>query len=347
MFDRTTSRVSVIIPAYNAAWTIDETLLSVRMQTHTDIEIIVVDDGSADRTCEIVEQHAAEDTRIRLLTQANRGVASARNKALEHASGRYLAPVDADDLWRPDKIALQLARIVDRSAVSLVYTWYAAIDGRSRIRAVVKSDVEGAVLPALCEQNIVGHASSPLMRTSDALRAGGYDTSLRARSAQGSEDWALYLKLAEVGDFAVVKSVLTGYRTTEHNMSSDFAQMIRSTRLVLSEFARSRPEYYAQLRLGELQTTLHYLKKAVIACEFRTAITTFYRIYRADARFALDLLQSIRLQELRGAFHKRERSAPEIESSHFLSIDGAQALLPPAFTNKPPHKINRVPARAE
>jgi glycosyltransferase involved in cell wall biosynthesis len=351
MFDRTNPQVSVIIPAYNAGATIDETLFCVRSQTHTNLEIIVVDDGSADGTCDIVQKHAGQDPRILLLRQENGGVASARNRALTQASGQYLAPVDADDLWRPDKIAQQLARIEGRPGVSLVYTWYAAIDCESRIRSIVRSNVEGAVLPALCAQNFIGHASSPLMRTNDALRAGGYDISLRARRAQGSEDWALYLKLAELGDFAVIKSVLTGYRTTERNMSSDFVQMIRSTRLVLSEFASTHPEYREQLRRGELFTTLHYLKRALLASEIPGAAATFYKIYRADPRFAMDLLREVRWNDLRGALQIRKRFRPESPRPHFLSasIPDSAASTPqrPAFMNSEAQRINRVPARAE
>src|ERR1700674_400681 len=88
--------VTVVIPAFNAARTIDETLRSVRSQTHRRLEILIVDDGSTDATPQIVERHVAEDRRIRLIRQPNAGVAAARNKGVVEAAGDLVAPIDAD-----------------------------------------------------------------------------------------------------------------------------------------------------------------------------------------------------------------------------------------------------------
>ena len=115
--------VSVLVPAYNAAKTIGETLASACSQTHARLEIIVVDDGSVDETARLVLQAASEDPRIRLVKQANAGVATARNTALAHATGEFVAPLDADDVWRPTKIERQLKRILGNSNVGMVYCW--------------------------------------------------------------------------------------------------------------------------------------------------------------------------------------------------------------------------------
>jgi len=93
--------VSVIVPAYNAEAFIAQTLDSIISQTYQNIEILVVDDGSQDRTPEIVESFAQRDQRITLLRQANAGVAAARNLAIEKSNGEYIAPIDADDIWYP------------------------------------------------------------------------------------------------------------------------------------------------------------------------------------------------------------------------------------------------------
>lgn len=128
--------VSVAIPAFNAAEMIDEMLQSVRGQTYRCLEIIVVDDGSIDQTAEIVRQHIAQDQRIRLNKQENSGVATARNRGISEAIGYYVTPIDADDLWRPEKIERQMAALHRAGkAVGLVYTWYALIDANSRIKA--------------------------------------------------------------------------------------------------------------------------------------------------------------------------------------------------------------------
>src|SRR5437879_4343856 len=94
--------VTVVIPAFDAARTIAETLHSVRSQTHRRLEILVVDDGSNDSTPQIVQRQGVEDRRIRLIQQPNAGVAAARNRGIAEATSDVVATIDADDLWRPE-----------------------------------------------------------------------------------------------------------------------------------------------------------------------------------------------------------------------------------------------------
>lgn len=102
------SSVSVIMAARNAAPFIDAALWSVRSQSVSDLEVLVIDDGSSDATSEIVQRHAREDDRVRLLLGAGRGPAAARNTGLSEARGRWAAVVDADDLILPDRLGLLL-----------------------------------------------------------------------------------------------------------------------------------------------------------------------------------------------------------------------------------------------
>lgn len=104
--------VSVIIPAYNAEAFIGRTLESVLAQTYENIEVLVVDDGSRDRTAEIVASFAQKDSRVILLKQQNAGVAAARNLAIEKSRGEYIAPLDADDIWYPSKLDKQVQCIL-------------------------------------------------------------------------------------------------------------------------------------------------------------------------------------------------------------------------------------------
>ncbi|MDT0575465.1 glycosyltransferase family 2 protein [Croceicoccus sp. F390] len=250
--------VSVIVPAFNAAATLEETLLSVRDQTHRNLEIIVIDDGSHDRTREIGERQASLDPRIRVISQPNGGVAVARNHGIEQARGAFVAPVDADDLWRPRKIERQLRAL--RAAgpeTGLIYCWSAAIDENGDVisRSSTPSHA-GDVLPQLFYGNFVGNGSSALMRKEAILAAGGYDPTLRARKAQGCEDWKLYLLLAERTHFAVVPDYLVGYRQTSAAMSGDVSQMLRSDAIVRDEMAARHPEYLFELDWGRR----HYLE---------------------------------------------------------------------------------------
>jgi teichuronic acid biosynthesis glycosyltransferase TuaG len=133
-----TPLVSVITAGYNAEGFIAETIASVRAQSLTDWEMIIADDASSDRTAEIVSAIAAEDPRVRLIRlQQNGGVARARNAALEQARGRYIAFLDSDDLWLPEKLARQVAFMADHDA-AVSYTAFRRIneDGSSLGRVV-------------------------------------------------------------------------------------------------------------------------------------------------------------------------------------------------------------------
>ena len=119
--------VSIITPCYNGERYVAETIESVIGQTYGKWEMIVVDDGSRDRSAQIVQGYAAKDARIRLVRQANAGTACARNAALHLAKGRYIALLDADDLWEPDFLEKQLAFMHQQRAIC-VCSAYRRID---------------------------------------------------------------------------------------------------------------------------------------------------------------------------------------------------------------------------
>ena len=242
------SLVSVIVPLFDSAATVERTLASVSAQTWADLEIIVVDDGSTDDGPDLVQAAAAADPRIRLVRQPNAGVAAARNAGAAQAAGDFLAFVDADDLWAPEKIELQMAAMAASGPdVGLVYTWSALIDAADRIYSLEhRPDAEGRIFRDLCRANLVGNGSSPLIRRAAFESVGGYDPSLRDRGAQGCEDLMIYLRLAEMFEFRVVRRHLTGYRVTVGNMSSNALRMLRSCEFTLEAFRDRHPECAAE-----------------------------------------------------------------------------------------------------
>ena len=121
-------RVSVVMPAYNAARYIAEAIGSVQAQTMTDWELLVLDDGSSDDTCQIVEVMARSDSRIRLLVNAhNLGPALTRNRGLDLCRGQYVALLDSDDLWHPEKLEKQLA-LASSAGADVIYCSYGIVD---------------------------------------------------------------------------------------------------------------------------------------------------------------------------------------------------------------------------
>lgn len=286
-----THLVSVIIPAYNAAHMIDRTLDSVRAQTWRDLEIVVVDDGSTDGTAEHVRRHAQEDARVRLITQQNGGVARARNLGIAESKGDLIAPVDADDLWRPDKIARQVEALdAGGPEIGLVYCWFAVIDDQDRIMSYGdRSRDEGDVLRRMCLGNLVGNGSAPLMRREAVLAGGGYDPELKAQGAQGCEDLKLYIAIAERYRFAVVPDFLLGYRWTAENMSSDGRQMLRSFDLVMEPLRARYPDFAPDFQQGRIYMLEWLLQRALNYGRLAAARPLFVQLrqHRPSAAWAL------------------------------------------------------------
>jgi glycosyltransferase involved in cell wall biosynthesis len=244
--------VSVVIPAYNAAATLDETLCSVRAQTHSALEIIVVDDGSTDATRALAERHAAADPRVHVLHQANAGVAAARNAGWKHSRSEFIAFVDADDLWAPTKIERQVQALLQGGdQCGLVYCWMSRIDASGAvIRNHGETRHEGFVLDAILQSNIVGNGSAALLRRQALVDNGGFDSSLRAAGAEGCEDWLLYARVAATHDYALVADHLVGYRQLPSNMSSNRLRMLRSHVLMCEQMLALHPQRAAAIRRG-------------------------------------------------------------------------------------------------
>ncbi len=251
--------VSVIIPAYNAERFIERTLASVLQQTYRHLEVIVIDDGSSDRTADRVRQIAAEDDRVRLLQQSNAGVAVARNLGIQQSAGVFIAPIDADDIWFPNQIQRQVTLMqASPPEVGVVYSWSVDIDEQDELLGRVHAaTINGDVFNTLICHNFIGNASATLIRRECLDAIGGYDPSLKARQAQGCEDWDLYLRLSECYQFRAVPELLVGYRKVHNAMSCDYTQMARSHRLMLQAIQQRQP--YCSSLLFRLSASSFYL----------------------------------------------------------------------------------------
>jgi glycosyltransferase involved in cell wall biosynthesis len=228
--------VSIVIPVHNGERFLDRTLASARAQTYRSLEIIVIDDGSTDRTAIIVEAAAAGDNRIRLFRTQKSGVALARNLGVSQARGELIAPLDADDLWHPEKVARQVDVMrASSSNVGLVYCWSIKIDKDDFViqpagaGAGARSKSHGCVTPKLMEGNFLENSSCALIKRSCLDAVGGYDPNLKPH---GAEDWKLHLALSEVCEFAVIPEYLVGYRQWTGSLSRDVRSMAQSVKLV-------------------------------------------------------------------------------------------------------------------
>ncbi len=256
--------VSVIIPAYNASAFVAQALDSALAQTYRTLEVVVVDDGSTDDTAAIVEAVACRDPRVRLVRQANGGPSAARNLGIAHSRGALIAPLDADDLWLPNKIARQVAAMrAGGPKVAMVYAWSCVMDesGRAFPRSVRTPRHEGDVYAFLLACNFIGNGSNALFRRDCVIEAGGYDRTLRAGSGDYGEDLMLNLAIAERHDVAVVPEVLVGYRAHASNLSRNLIQVMRGHARVLAAARSRHPELPSRLFRWSESSIYHHLAR--------------------------------------------------------------------------------------
>lgn len=214
-------QVSVIIPAYNGDRYLAEAIDSVLQQTYQDYEIIVVDDGSTDNTAQVVRQYGKV---VRYLSQTNQGVAASRNLGLAAALGNYIAFLDQDDIFLPDKLSSQVALLEQDADLGMVNSgWQIYRENQLGDR---QGEVEAAVqpwqqIPQLTATNLIiwkpVFLGAILFRRNWLERAGGFNTTL-----EQTPDVDLVMRLAKIGcPAAWVEKVTVRYRQHETNASKN------------------------------------------------------------------------------------------------------------------------------
>jgi glycosyltransferase involved in cell wall biosynthesis len=206
--------VSTIIAAYNAERTIAAAIDSVLSQGYEKNEVVVVDDGSTDSTTSVLRRYG---DRIKVVTQTNRGAAAARNAGVAHSMGAYIAFLDSDDLWMPEKLSTMVSALVRTPGASLAFSEY----------------INFTETGVQCGASSLGHAPSmqelmevwPILTSTWVIprrmieRIGGFCEAFKG--GQGFEDSWMLLLLRELGDFEYVPARLTLYRVDTSSESAD------------------------------------------------------------------------------------------------------------------------------
>jgi glycosyltransferase involved in cell wall biosynthesis len=304
-------KVSVVMPAYNAAAYIEEAIQSVLRQTFRDFEIVVIDDGSTDGTAEVV---AATGAPVRLLRQANGGAASARNRGIEAARGEFVAFLDADDLWHPRMLRAQLEAFARQPEAGLVFTncWYT--DGRRILpltRTAQRRAAEGWVFRALLAENFV-MTTTVMVRRECLERVGMFDESLPV-----SEDYDLWMRIARHYRFAFVSEALGRYRLHAGGTFLNLEKRYAARRRILEKLIAGigdDPAYAAALEQFRFSTEYRIATWMFGREDFDAARAAFLRA-AAIRRYHLRLwgyLLETRLPAglLRGLRRARHRFAP-------------------------------------
>ncbi|MCU0523780.1 MAG: glycosyltransferase [Elainella sp. Prado103] len=227
--------ISVIVPAYNAEATLLTTLQSVQQQTFSDFELIVINDGSTDRTLEILQ--AFDDRRLKFFSVKNGGPAWARNHGLAAATGEFIAPLDADDQWTPEKLELQLAALQQHPEAGVAYSWTCNIkDGQVISR--VEPTYNGEVYADLLMGNFLSNGSNPLIRRQAIEVVGEFDCNFPLVC-----DWDYWLRLAAQYPFVLVPQHQILYRLSNQSLTTQIEiQKQENLRLLTQAFHQAPPE---------------------------------------------------------------------------------------------------------
>jgi glycosyltransferase involved in cell wall biosynthesis len=229
--------ISVVIPAYNASGFLAETLRSVLAQTVPPDEVLVIDDGSKDNTLEIAESFAPQVTAIR---RPNSGAATSRNYAVEQAKSEWIAFVDADDIWEPEKLERQLAVIAQHPETELCYTGRRLLlkessEGEWKLGAVIDVAPAEKIAMAL-HRNVTFLPSSVLIRRSTYLKFGGFDTTVRF-----VEDWELWLRLLHGGvKFGACREPLVQYRLHPNSTTQNVMGNLEEAKSIYRKYVSPR-----------------------------------------------------------------------------------------------------------
>lgn len=234
--------VSVILPTYNRAEMMIKAARSVLSQTYTNIELVIVDDHSTDDTETLAK--SIDDKRVRYLrNETNMGANHTRNRGILNSHGEFLALVDDDDLWLPEKIKRQIELFQSSPEnVGLVYCGFRVQTGNGHVLMDVKPEHRGSVHDILLRKNILG-SPTPVIRRTAFLSAGMFDESMN-----NCQDWDLWIRISKSHNFDYVDEILAMFTVHGSQKSQSIENKIRARLRLIEKNAEElecRKETYA------------------------------------------------------------------------------------------------------
>lgn len=283
----TGARVSVVIPAYNAERHLAATLDSVLAQTLQPYEVIVVDDGSVDGTAAVAVGFGGP---VRVVSQDNSGVSSARNRGFAESSGEYLAVCDADDTWRPQKLAAQIRDLSEAPGASAAFCGSLLVDEHlQKIRRGPRVDPAAVALADMIFHREgsfpEGIGSTLLLRRETADEAGAWDESL-----SDAADWDYGVRLRMLGPFVGPTEALMLYRVHGGQMSDGVSRRVTDALRLFDKLegnAGVRAALGPQLEAARARQILIALKSLLKAGAPGAALGCFVRELRRHPRSVL------------------------------------------------------------
>jgi glycosyltransferase involved in cell wall biosynthesis len=254
--------VSIIMPAYNSADTISTSILSATNQSYKNIELIVVNDGSTDKTADICQSFVEKDMRIKFLSQSNGGVSSARNTGIRMAKGEFIAFLDADDLWEQDKIEQQvMASRNQPEAIILTQLQRFSEDCSSRTllskslppQYLSKNDYLRTLLNL--ENHEMASFGTSLVRKAHLEASGLFDENLVT-----AEDWDLWLRLAFYFPFVNIDQPLRLYRKYTGSLTTrtKLEKTLQGQLYIIDKVAQVGVLFPSEIRTAKIRKYLEF-----------------------------------------------------------------------------------------
>lgn len=246
--------VSVVLPTYNHAHYLPESLGSVLSQSYSPLELIVVDDGSSDETQAVVQR--CSDGAVRYVSQRNRGLAAARNLGLSVARGEFVAFLDADDHFLPDHLRVSVAALQDHIEVAFVCGDLRTFGPLSDFVHTHACDPTPDHFASMLRGCFIVNVGACLFRRSALLAVDGFDETRRA-----CEDWDLFFRLLRQSQLHCHHTVVLEYRRSPGQMSRDFPLMLRESMRALRDqraYVRRWAEYAEAYEQGIADLSRYY-----------------------------------------------------------------------------------------
>ncbi len=247
-------RISVVVPAYNVATTIHETLVAISNQTFTDFEIIVVDDGATDATPSIIAAYV--DPRMRIIRQVNRGLAGARNTGIHHAKGKYIAFCDSDDVWEAEKLERHFNHLEADDNVGISFAGSSMMDeGGMRLKISQLPKLKNISAADVFKRNPIGNGSAAVVRReafdciayrppTETERNWWFDESMRQ-----SEDIDAWMRFILASDWKIegIDGLLTRYRIQSGGLSANLGKQFQTWKQMCKKVEDTAPEFAARV----------------------------------------------------------------------------------------------------
>lgn len=261
-------RVSVIIPTYNCSQYLRKTVESVLSQTYKDFEIVIVDDGSTDDTKDKIDVLIKEGAPIKYIYQENQGPAVARNTGIRNASGKYIAFLDADDLWIPEKLELQLEVLKKNRDIGLVYgdvqdfsesnKW---LPDRQHFTPEQIARQSGWIFPAFFKREVHVPTSTVMVKKECFDKVGLFDENMKKIC---SEDREVFLRITRKYQAHYIHKPLAFYRVRAGSLSRRINSLLAGQRYVIDKMARNqwvtRADAWHALSNSYYEAALGYLR---------------------------------------------------------------------------------------